>query len=321
MKNETAKPKVSFILPTFNAEQYLNACLDSIFSLDYQQDKIEILVADGGSTDQTLEILKSYSEHKNLIVFDNPKRIAEDGKYLAYKKSTGDFLILFDSDNVIASKDWLTKLLKPLQEDPTIIGVESNYLIAKDFTSINTYANLLVIVDPVARMVASKPEKIEKKGDYVVKTFAIGSAPVSGANGFIWRKNIVDKYIKGEVLSEANLLWQIAQKEPVKIANVPGAGIYHYYCTTLGDYIKKRQKIAKKFLKRQSEEDTWVDSGKGNTNLYMPTLYLGTVVGPTIEGISSAAKQKNVAWLWHPLISPLTVAIYTYYFILSKAKK
>jgi len=49
-------PKVSILIPTLNAESVLDECLRSIEMQDYPKDKIELIIADGGSKDKTLEI-------------------------------------------------------------------------------------------------------------------------------------------------------------------------------------------------------------------------------------------------------------------------
>ncbi|GAF86581.1 unnamed protein product, partial [marine sediment metagenome] len=51
--------KVSIIIPTYNEEKRLPACLDSISRLDYSKEDIEVIVVDNGSTDGTREIAKS----------------------------------------------------------------------------------------------------------------------------------------------------------------------------------------------------------------------------------------------------------------------
>jgi glycosyltransferase involved in cell wall biosynthesis len=183
------RPTVSFLIPTYNAQPYLARCLQSIKDLDYPANKIEIIIADGGSSDNTLSIAKKYTDR----IFNNKRRIAEFGKKLAFINSTGMFLVFLDSDNIIASKDWLTRLLEPFRE-PDVIGVESTYLIANDFTTINKYVALLVIADPLARMMATKPAEQIKKKNYTIKLFSKGSAVVSGANGFIWRRAILDNF-------------------------------------------------------------------------------------------------------------------------------
>src|SRR5258708_6072919 len=163
MKNRI--PRVSFIIPTFNSEKYIERCLDSVFSQRYPKNKYEVLVADGGSTDTTLKLLKKYK----LTVLKNPQKTAESGKYIAYNKSRFENVVLLDSDNILASNNWLKRIVIPLAENPDLLGVESNYLIARDFSSINTYANLLVIADPLARILSSRPSKIYQKRNYSIK--------------------------------------------------------------------------------------------------------------------------------------------------------
>jgi glycosyltransferase involved in cell wall biosynthesis len=275
---------------------------------DYPKDRYEVLVADGESTDTTREILKNY----DVVLLENPARDCDDGKYVALERAKGEIVALIDADNIIAENDWLKKMVQPFADEAEIMGVESNYLIADDFTPVNTYANLLVIVDPLARMLASKPYKVKKKNGFNVKYFKKGSAPVAGANGFLWRKQIVDKYNNHGLkkFAEANLLAEIAQKTEVSYANIPNVGIYHYYCEDLKDYIAKRKKIARKFLGRRGrKEDTWVD-GRGSKKLYLSAFYLGTFIGPTIEAIICAVKERRYEWCLHPLISCATV--YTY---------
>lgn len=53
-------PKVSIIVPVYNSEKYLKKCIQSIVSQEY--DNYEIIVVNDGSTDNSLKILKSFSE-------------------------------------------------------------------------------------------------------------------------------------------------------------------------------------------------------------------------------------------------------------------
>ena len=55
-------PKVSFVMPILNEEKTLAQCLDSLLSLDYPKENIEILLALGNSTDKTRSIAEGYSK-------------------------------------------------------------------------------------------------------------------------------------------------------------------------------------------------------------------------------------------------------------------
>jgi glycosyltransferase involved in cell wall biosynthesis len=302
-------PYVSFILPTYNAEKYLDRCLTSVFALGYPNDKFEVIVGDGMSSDSTREIVSKYP----VVLIDNPRRDAESAKYLCIQKAKGEIYVLLDADNIIASKDWLTKLVYPLVTNDEVFAVESNYLIASDFTTINTYANLLVIVDPLARMLASKPISTKKHDGYLIKRFAKNASPVAGANGFLWRASYVKEHLTRELekFEETNMLNFAARQQEIQIANVPEVGIYHYYCESLSDYINKRRKIASKFLQRVTQKkDTWVSS-RGVLIFVISVLYLSSIILPLFESVYRIIKSRKIAWLWHTFISVVTVFIYT----------
>jgi glycosyltransferase involved in cell wall biosynthesis len=55
-----ASPIVSVVIPTKNRVQFLQSTIDSVLSQDYPN--IECIVADGGSTDGTIELLESYGD-------------------------------------------------------------------------------------------------------------------------------------------------------------------------------------------------------------------------------------------------------------------
>ena len=59
-------PSISIIIPTLNSAKTLKDCLQSIEMQDYPKDRIEIIIADGGSTDSTLSIISEFSGASNL---------------------------------------------------------------------------------------------------------------------------------------------------------------------------------------------------------------------------------------------------------------
>jgi succinoglycan biosynthesis protein ExoA len=90
-------PRVSIVMPAFNEEQFIEACLASVRAQDYPPELIEILVADGRSTDRTREILARISEADPRIqLIDNPARIQAAGLGYAVKAATGDVIVRMD---------------------------------------------------------------------------------------------------------------------------------------------------------------------------------------------------------------------------------
>lgn len=304
-------PFVSFIIPVYNAGSFLERCLQSIRKQEYPQNKYEILVVDGGSTDNTKVIAGNY----NAIIINNPKIDQESGKSLGIRRSKGSILVLMDADNEIVKNDWLNRMIKPLQRDPNLFGVESQYFYRKNDNIFNTYCMLLHIADPFSRMLTGKLIKRKKKG-YEEYTIPKGQSYPLGANGFLWNKRIIDKVgLKGSMFEESNYSYFVMEKGFRTFARVPGYGIYHYHIRSLGDFIKKRLKIGNKFINRKLEKKrTWLE-GVSSTRFIFSVIYSITFVGPFLEGIYHFCRSGQKAWLLHPLMSFLSVTIYAIVFV------
>ncbi|MDO4647704.1 MAG: glycosyltransferase [Eubacteriales bacterium] len=93
-------PKVSIIIPTFNVEAYLVECMNSIVRQTLQD--IEIICVNDGSTDSSLEILKSYAEKDSRIVLIDK----ENGGYgmamnRGLDKATGEYIGILEPDDYV----------------------------------------------------------------------------------------------------------------------------------------------------------------------------------------------------------------------------
>ena len=64
-------PKISVIIPVYNAQEYLSECLDSVLSQTLSD--IEIICINDGSTDNSLEILKEYAKKDERIKIINQR--------------------------------------------------------------------------------------------------------------------------------------------------------------------------------------------------------------------------------------------------------
>jgi len=115
-------PKVSFIIPILNEEKTLAQCLDSLLSLDYPKENIEILLAMGNSTDKTRPIAEGYSKrHYNVIILDNPTGNTAIGRNICIQHSTGEMLMNY-SGHVVAEKNLLKELALRLQKEPVDVA-------------------------------------------------------------------------------------------------------------------------------------------------------------------------------------------------------
>jgi succinoglycan biosynthesis protein ExoA len=90
---DAALPFVSVVIPVFNEERYIRACLESVLDQDYPQDRYEVIIADGGSTDDTRAIVESFAaEHPGVRLIDNPGRTQASGLNLAILASSGEYI-------------------------------------------------------------------------------------------------------------------------------------------------------------------------------------------------------------------------------------
>jgi GT2 family glycosyltransferase len=117
-------PKVSFLMPVLNEEKTVRQCLDSLFELDYPREKIEILVAEGNSTDDTMNIVEAYArKYKNIKLLNNSTGNTAIGRNICIEHATGEMLMNY-SGHVIAEKNLLNVLaLKLLKLPKEIAGV------------------------------------------------------------------------------------------------------------------------------------------------------------------------------------------------------
>ncbi len=99
--------KVSTVIPAYNEEKYLPLCLDSLKSLDYPKQDIEIIVVDNGSTDRTQEIALKYGAK----LFAQPLLNIAGLRNLGVQQSKGEIIGFVDADCIV-SKDWLRNASK-----------------------------------------------------------------------------------------------------------------------------------------------------------------------------------------------------------------
>jgi succinoglycan biosynthesis protein ExoA len=84
---------VSVVLPVYNEERYIEACLRSVLAQDYPSDRYEVIVADGGSTDRTREIVEGIAARDPRVrLIDNPGRLQAAGLNRAITASRGDVI-------------------------------------------------------------------------------------------------------------------------------------------------------------------------------------------------------------------------------------
>ncbi len=312
---------LSIIIPTLNAAKVLETCLNSIKKqtfIDY-----EILIVDGGSTDNTLKIAKKF-KCKEIY---NPLKTAEAAKALGLKNAIGKFIALIDSDNILPEKKWISQMLIPFN-DPQIIGSEPiSFTYRKNAGYIERYSALIGANDPFAYVNGNYDRysflsnkwtniklKTEDNKSYLkLKIVDSKFLPTIGANGTIFKKDFLLKFFKGDYLFDIDIL-AMAPK-PFYFAKVK-IGIIHTFCeSSLSKFLRKQnRRLTDYCIYKNNRQYQWQNSS-------FPikyTLYSLLIIPSLFDSIRGFIKKPDFAWFFHPLGCYLTWWIY--FFVTVKYK-
>lgn len=323
-KSSNKYPSISVVTPTLNAERVLEKELKSIREQDYPQDKIEIIIADGGSTDKTLAIAKMYK----ASIYPNPLKTGEAGKAVGVKKAKGELIALIDSDNILPQKDWFKRMVKPLVEHVEVIGSEPwSFTYRKDSGFIERYSALIGANDPIVlwyktydrlNTVSGKwtESNVFQKdfGNWIEVTLKKErDVPTIGANGTIFRSDFLQNAEIGDYLFDIDvLLSEVQKKGEVKFAKVK-TSIIHTYCES--DIAKfsrkqKRRVLDYFFYKSKGLRNTEWES-KGSQLLILKFALDTILLIPTLSySIIGFSKKPDFAWFFHPIACLITLFQY-----------
>lgn len=104
-------PKISVIIPVYNGEKYIQRCIDSVFNQTYSN--VEIIVVNDGSTDNTENILKKYS---NIVLVNKKNEGVSKARNTGLSLATGDYVYFCDADDYL-EKDAFEALINEYDEN------------------------------------------------------------------------------------------------------------------------------------------------------------------------------------------------------------
>jgi Glycosyltransferases involved in cell wall biogenesis len=114
--------KISAIVPAFNTENYISECVESLLQND--QDNIEIILVNDGSSDKTGTILDSFVAPCIKVIHTENKG-QSSARNTGLAASSGDYVIFVDSDDKLAENalDRLADMLKETQADVVFLSL------------------------------------------------------------------------------------------------------------------------------------------------------------------------------------------------------
>ena len=140
------KPVLSIIIPIYNAEEYLEECLESVINQEVPFDEYEIICIDDGSTDNSNSILEKYNKIiDNLTVFYQNNNGVSSARNKGIKLAKGDYIWFVDADDFI-SKNAIELLLPIIKEDlfdRVVFSYYTTFFTYKDYVDNSMVVNQL----------------------------------------------------------------------------------------------------------------------------------------------------------------------------------
>ena len=260
-------PSVSVLTPTLNSARTLAECLASVRAQDYPADRLQIVVADAGSSDDTPAIARSFGAE----VVPNPLRTGEAGKSAALARATGDLILLLDSDNVLPDPGWLRRMVAPFA-DPAVFAAEPlRYESRPSDPALTRYFALLGMNDPLCLFVGNYDRlcaitgrwtglrvPAEQRAGWLALDLSPGIAlPPLGANGTLLRRSVLVA-VTAPYYFDIDVVQQLVAAGHSRFAKVD-TGIVHLYAARLRDFSRKQRRRIRDFLHFRKKPDSRTD--------------------------------------------------------------
>jgi glycosyltransferase involved in cell wall biosynthesis len=295
------------IIPALNEASRLPLLLESIRQQRYPRELIELLVADGGSTDDTVAIAQSYG----ATVVTNPIRRAEPGVGMLMERANGDVAVILAADNVLHDEFFLERLARPFADPaiaaafPALVNTPADGATTRYFNAFSDPFNHFAYGGAASPASYGRTYRVKRRtDDYVVYDFGSGPTPlIALAQAFAVRL----PYRKPAGTDEddvAPVAMLIAAGR--EIAFVPSAGVEHH---TVGGIADALRKFGPRFRARMTDagQPMWGrlrSSGWGQrARAYVWPFYSMSFVFPLAAATYGLLRDRRTEWLYHPFVS------------------
>jgi glycosyltransferase involved in cell wall biosynthesis len=304
--SEEFLPGFTVLMPTLNSEGRIRRCLDSIRGQDYPQDRIDILVADGGSTDGTRQIAESYG----ATVVDNPLRLAEEGLRIGMSRVHRDHVMIFADDNELAGSDWLSTVAGIFEAEEGLCAFFCRLGASEDDPDINKYY-ALVESEPLnfymnrnlKKYIDASPARECGRIDYHTFDVQPKKPLVWGANGLVFLTEAIKPvWNTGEYLGDTDAFQLMLEKGCDRVAYSRDLCVYHHHVGSLWSWRKKwSRNFQQHFLTNIDTRNLdWLFVPHFKARLFAWTLYSIIPVVSVPLALARAFRDRDWHWLYHP---------------------
>ena len=325
-KANQKNPSIAIVMISYNDELIIKDCLESIKKQSYPSNKIEILLVDGGSTDNTIMIAKKFGA--NVIIRKDLLEKPQIRGEIAVMTPKTDLIMFFSADNRFQEEDCLENMIKPFS-DQNITAIETlKYGFYKDDPILSRYFALIGGCDPIAiglgkadRMPHDTnkcrlPGKSLEFADYFLVKFNddVSKLPTLGANGFIIRRSLLEKVGMNNSL-HTDMCVKLIKNGYNQFAFIKNKHIIHYLNLSIMQFIFRRIRWINKYSTNDIKRRYTVFHKRDFLKLIWIIFSYLTTISPLIRSIRGYIKKHDIAWFLNPVICFLYVFSYSVFYI------
>ncbi|HUW22037.1 MAG TPA: glycosyltransferase family 2 protein [Candidatus Bathyarchaeia archaeon] len=305
---------ISAPMISYNDETILEDCLASIRSQNYDQKLVNIIIIDGGSTDATLRIAKKYG----AVIISRPdlKNQPNIRGRLALDLSRGDLILSLSADNRLQEPDALVKMVETFTDKEIIACQTLRYGYKKTDPILSRYFALIGGCDPIA-VGLGKADRgpydnrnwhsfgtVYDCGEYYKVKFKpdVSKIPTLGANGFLVRRELLEKMDYKENATHIDMCVSLIQQGYNTFAFVKNKHIIHYIDVGVINFLRRKMRYAGMYSATKIERVYGVFHKKDTSWLIWLVFANTTFIVPFSRAIKGYLYVKDIAWFLHPVM-------------------
>lgn len=230
----TATPKVAIIVPCWNEEDTIGGTVKSLLALDYPKEKLQIVLVNDGSTDNTRAVMDTYADHPQITVIHKEN----GGKHTAINKGIevaedAEIVGCLDADSFVAP-DAMREIIACF-ENPRVMAATPAMSVHEPKNFLESMQNAEYIMGIALRHALS-----------AVNGIYVTPGPFS-----LYRRSIIDElggFRHAHQAEDMEMALRI-QKAGYEIENAPRARVYTKVPRTVPKLIKQRTRWTTGFLR------------------------------------------------------------------------
>jgi len=217
---------ISVIVPVYNGEQTICACLDRLVPQADAMGAVEIIVVDDCSTDRTLERVAQYP---SVRIVRHPLNAGPAAARNSGVEKAEGAIVLFTDADCVPGDNWIAEMVVPFQRDSRVVGVKGVYRTRQQELAARFVQ--LEYEDKYCRM--RRSETID-----FIDTYSAGyrRSVFMAFGGFDCRFPVA-------CAEDVELSFRLAH-QGYRMVFVEGAYVYHQHPSTWSDYVRKKYKFA-----------------------------------------------------------------------------